>query len=176
MEARARSAATLGVLVVLCLLGILFGIRGLTQELPTDPLVEKGNTICEDRTVAQGTKIRAGDVTVSVYNAGRQAGLASRVLKSLQTRGFGPGETGNAPDGTKVVRVQVWADSKKNAAAKLVARQFGPTTRVFANRPDIGVGIVVVLGDTFGKLAKAPTVTRAQGETTICTPTEPAVS
>ncbi|RYP87219.1 LytR family transcriptional regulator [Nocardioides guangzhouensis] len=176
MEGRARSAATLGVLVVLCLLGIWFGIRGLTADLPTDPLVEKGNTICEDRTIAHGTKIRAGEITVSVYNAGRQAGLASRVLRSLQARGFGPGETGNAPEGTKVVRAQVWADSKRNAAAKLVARQLGPTTKVFVNRPDIGVGVVVVLGDSFGKLAKAPTVTRAQGRTTICTPTEAAIS
>jgi hypothetical protein len=173
MDPRARSAATLGVLVVLCLVGILLGIRGLTADLPTDPLVEDDNAVCETRTIADGAKIRSADITVSVYNAGRQNGLASRVLKELQTRGFGAGESGNAPDGTKVVRAQVWADEKKNAAARLVARQLGPTTRVFVNRPKIGVGVVVVLGDTFGKLAKAPRVTRAQGKTTICRPNEP---
>ena len=97
MEARLRSAATLGVLVILCLLGILFGIRGLTQDLPTDPLVEDTSQVCENRTLQDGAKIRAAEVTVSVYNAGRQAGLASRVLKQLQTRGFGAGETWSLP-------------------------------------------------------------------------------
>ena len=42
MDARARSAATLGVLVMLCLVGILVGIRALTSDLPTDPLVQWG--------------------------------------------------------------------------------------------------------------------------------------
>ena len=170
MEARLRSAATLGVLVILCLLGILFGIRGLTQDLPTDPLVESTSELCENRTLEDGAKIRASEVTVSVYNAGRQAGLASRVLKQLQTRGFGAGESGNAPKGTKVVRAQVWADSKKNAAAKMVARHFGPTTKVFVNKDDLGTGVVVVLGDEFGKLAWGPRTTTAHGSTQICSP------
>ena len=170
MEGRLRSAATLGVLVILCLLGILFGIRGLTQDLPTDPLVESTSELCENRTLEDGAKIRASEVTVSVYNAGRQAGLASRVLKQLQTHGFGAGESGNAPQGTKVVRAQVWADSKKNAAAKMVARHFGPTTKVRINKDEIGVGIVVVLGDEFGKLSWGPRLTKAVGSTQICSP------
>ena len=168
MGARLRSATTLGVLVILCLLGILFGIRGLTQDLPTDPLVEDTSQVCENRTLQDGAKIRAAEVTVSVYNAGRQAGLASRVLKQLQTRGFAAGESGNAPEGTKVIRAQVWADSRKNTAARMVAKHFGPTTKVLVNRDDIGIGIVVVLGDEFGKLTTGPKAATAVGSTKIC--------
>ena len=170
MQARLRSAATLGVLVILCLLGILFGIRGLTQDLPTDPLVKDTNQVCENRTLEDGAKIRASEVTVSVYNAGRQAGLASRVLNQLQTRGFAAGESGNAPKGTKVARAQVWADTRKNAAAKMLAKHFGPTTKVFVNKDNLGTGIVVVLGTDFGKLAKGPKATAAVGPTKICSP------
>jgi hypothetical protein len=92
------------------------------------------------------------------------------VLKQLQTRGFAAGESGNAPDGTKVIRAQVWADSRKNTAARMVAKHFGPTTKVLVNRDDIGIGIVVVLGDEFGKLATGPKAATAVGTTKICSP------
>ena len=80
MQARARSAATLGVLVMLCLFGILIGVRALTTDLPDEPLVESSDQQCEDRTIAAGKRIRAGEVTVSVYNAGSEAGAASKVM------------------------------------------------------------------------------------------------
>ena len=170
MDSRARSAATLGVLVMLCLVGILVGIRALTADLPTDPLVESATEQCELRTIAQGKKIRADEITVSVYNGGSRAGAASRVMKELQTRGFAPGESDNAPKGSGVIRAQVWADSPKNSAARLVARQLGSGIRVFADKPRLGPGIVVVVGDELGKMPKAPTVTRAAVRTEICSP------
>jgi len=170
MEPRARSAATLGVLVVLCLLGILLGIRALTADLPTDPLVESSTEQCETRTVAKGKKIRASEVTVSVYNAGSKAGAASKVMKELQTRGFAPGESGNAPKGTDVVRAQVWAESRKNSAALLVARHLGDGIRVFGGRQVLGPGIVVVVGNDLGKLPPGPKQTTAARPTKICSP------
>jgi hypothetical protein len=170
MEPRARSAATLGALVVLCLLGILFGIRALTADLPDEPLVESSTAPCEDRTIADGKKIRADEITVSVYNGGVKAGAASRVMKELQTRGFVAGESGNAPKGSDVIRVQIWADRPKNAAARLVARQFGPGIRVFGKKPTLGPGIVVVIGDEIGPLVKAPGRTTAVGPTKVCSP------
>jgi len=170
MDSRARSAATLGVLVMLCLVGILVGIRALTSDLPTGPLVESTTQQCENRTVAQGKKIRSDEITVSVYNAGSENGAASRVMKELQTRGFADGESGNAPKGTKVIRAQVWADSPRNSAARLVARQLGSDIRVFAGKPQLGPGIVVVVGDQLGRLPKAPRETRAAVRTNICSP------
>ena len=170
MDSRARSAATLGVLVMLCLVGILVGIRALTSDLPTGPLVKSTTQACENRTIAQGKKIRADEITVSVYNAGRENGAASRVMKELQTRGFADGDSGNAPKGTEVIRAQVWADSPKNSAARLVARQLGHDIRVFAGKPQLGPGIVVVVGDELGKLPKAPAVTRAAVRSNICSP------
>jgi hypothetical protein len=170
MDARARSAATLGVLVVLCLVGILVGIRALTADLPTDPLVESTTKQCENRNIARGKKIRAGEITVSVFNAGSKAGAASRVMKELQTRGFADGDSGNAPKGSGVVRAQVWADSPKNSAARLVARQLGSGIRVFAGKAQLGPGIVVVVGDQLGKMPKAPRETRAAVRTSICSP------
>ena len=170
MDSRARSAATLGVLVMLCLVGILIGIRALTSDLPTGPLVESTTQQCENRTVAQGKKIRSDEITVSVYNAGSENGAASRVMKELQTRGFADGESGNAPKGTKVIRAQVWADSPRNSAARLVARQLGSDIRVFAGKPQLGPGIVVVVGDQLGRLPKAPRETRAAVRTNICSP------
>ena len=170
MDSRARSAATLGVLVMLCLVGILVGIRALTSDLPTGPLVESTTQQCENRTVAQGKKIRSDEITVSVYNAGSENGAASRVMKELQTRGFADGESGNAPKGTKVIRAQVWADSPRNSAARLVARQLGTGIKVFAGKPTLGPGIVVVVGDQLGRLPKAPRETRAAVRTNICSP------
>jgi hypothetical protein len=170
MDARARSAATLGVLVMLCLVGILVGIRALTSDLPTGPLVERTTEKCENRNIAQGKKIRADEITVSVYNAGRENGAASRVMKELQTRGFASGESGNAPKGTEVIRAQVWADSRKNSAARLVALQLGSGIKVFGGKPKLGPGIVVVVGDELGKLPQGPTQIRAAVRTNICSP------
>jgi hypothetical protein len=170
MDARARSAATLGVLVMLCLVGILIGIRALTSDLPTGPLVESTTEQCENRNIAQGKKIRADEITVSVYNAGRKNGAASRVMKELQTRGFADGESGNAPKGTEVIRAQVWADSPRNSAARLVALQLGTGIKVFAGKPALGPGIVVVVGDQLGKMPKAPAQIRAAVRSNICSP------
>jgi len=170
MDSRARSAATLGVLVMLCLVGILVGIRALTADLPTDPLVESTTDQCEDRTIAQGKKIRADEVTVSVYNGGSRAGAASKVMKELLTRGFAEGESGNAPKGSGVIRAQVWSDSPKNSAARLVALQLGTGIKVFSGKPQLGPGVVVVVGDQLGKMPQAPAQTRAAVRTTVCSP------
>ena len=170
MDARLRSAATLGVLVMLCLLGILFGVKSLTKDLPANPISAGSDELCTERTVEAGQKIRASEITVSVYNAGRRAGAASTVMRQLQSRGFVAGESKNAPDGTDVRRAQVWADTRGNSAAKLVAAQFGDDIAVKVNRKNLGIGIVVVVGNDLGKLVKAPTSTTATRPTKVCSP------
>ncbi len=126
----------------------------LTKDLPANPISAESDELCTERTVEAGQKIRASEITVSVYNAGRRAGAASTVMRELQSRGFVAGESKNAPDGTDVRRAQVWADTRGNSAAKLVAAQFGDDIAVKINRKNIGIGIVVVVGNELGKLVE----------------------
>jgi hypothetical protein len=170
MGPRARSATTLGVLAALCVIGLMLGIRALTADLPGSIIREPGPA-CETRTVQKGGKVRPADVLVSVFNAGTRSGRASRTMTQLQERGFAAGESGNAPRGTDVKRVQVWVDDPDNPAARLVARQFGKGTKVVTGNPVLGIGVVVVVGDDLERLARrAPQEVVAQARDEICSP------
>jgi len=170
MDHRVKSAATLGALTMLCLIGLLLGLRAITADLPND-LIEEPGPACEPRTVEKGGKIAAADVLVSVYNAGTRSGRASRTMNQLQERGFVAGESGNAPKDTDVRRAQVWAADPSNPAARLVARQFGRETKVVTGNPVLGIGVVVVVGDSFEKLVKgAPRQVIAPRRAEICSP------
>jgi hypothetical protein len=171
VDRRATSAATLAVLLGLCLLGLLFGIKALTSDLPDDPIVENPDATCVDREVTAGTKVFAEDVLVSVYNAGTRSGVASKTMSTLQIRGFAAGKTGNEK-GVNVKRVQVWGDPS-NPAVQLVAAQFGDAATITAGRASGATseeGVVVVLGDDFTKLAKKVRSVTAEDDTTICSP------
>jgi hypothetical protein len=171
MHARVKSAATLGVLAVLCVIGLLLGVRAVTTDLPTGSLVKDPPPACEDRTIEKGGRIAAADVLVSVYNSGSRAGRASRTMNQLQERGFAAGESGNAPEGTNVSRAQVWYDDPTNPAALLVARQFGRNAKIYPRQPKLGIGVVVVVGDSFEKLARrAPLQLQANRRVKICSP------
>lgn len=171
MDRHVRAAATLGVLAMLCVVAVVVGFRQLTAELPAEPIVAEPPA-CEPREVQKGDVVRPGDVVVSVFNAGTEAGQASRTMRALIARGFVSAESGNAPKRVKVSRVQVWVDGEVNPAARLVAAQFGPGTRI---RPDrrrpLGPGVVVVVGNDLGNLPKGPKklVVGQPGE--ICAPT-----
>jgi hypothetical protein len=170
LEPRLRSAITLGVLSLMMLLALVWGWNALTVPMPS---VTSNNTPtgpCTDRVVAQGEKVRRDQVTVSVYNAGRTAGQASTTLEELVKRGFGPGETGNAPSGTKVGVVQIWTTDPENPAVRLVASQLGQGAKIVENDP-LGVGVTVVVGDEVAALVKGhPYATAAHSDATICSP------
>lgn len=170
MERHVRSAATLGVLAMLCIIGLFVGLRAVTADFPDDPLVEPQGPSCETHRVEAGTPVKAADVMVSVYNAGTRSGWANRALSQLEQRGFAPGTQGNAPDDIKVDHARVWALNPANPAVQLVARQFGPRTPVVKGQPDFGVGIVVVVGNNFQALAKAPLQVVARRPAEICSP------
>lgn len=168
MDSHKTTIPTLAVLVVLCLLGLLFGVKALTNDLPTDPLLTQP-PICSDRLVAAGTKVFPEDVLVSVFNGGGRSGVASETLGKLVERGFAAGDTENADD-ADLRFVQVWADDPDNPAVQLVARQFGKRTKISTGHPVLGPGVVVVLGSDFERLGrKVPSVT-AESEATICSP------
>lgn len=169
MDRRKTASVTLGILAALCLFALLFGMKTVTTGFPK--LEATPESKCDDRPVNAGDKVRVGEVTVSVLNAGSASGGASKALTQLVERGFGQGVSGNAPKGTKVAKAQVWADDPKNPAVRLVARQFGKGTKVVTDKGDQGPGIVVVVGDKLSDLnANAPKVVRAGQDTTICSP------
>ena len=151
------TGVTLLVLVGVLLSGAYVGSRALFAPLPSD---DPGRGSC-DGGLRKGDRVRARDVTVSVYNAGTRSGSASRTQEQLLSRGFLPGDVGNAPDGTRVRSVRVLAPRRDDPAARLVALQFGPRTPLQVTGDDLGPGVEVVVGDRFERLAKAPRFIRA---------------
>lgn len=165
MTAPARSAATLAVLCLLLVAAAVWGWNAATEPFPKleDP------PPCVDVTVAKGDRVTTEDVLVSVFNGSDRQGLAGATVAELQTRGFLPGETGNA----KLVRgkgsgVQIWTDDRRSPAVDLVHRQFASATVVEQDKLP-GEGVVVVMGDAFTQLRK-PVVSsvKVNRESTYC--------
>ena len=77
MTPRQTSALTLSVLAVLCVFMVVFGLVAVTRDFPTDSLVGDATPACKAKVIKAGTKVRRGDVTVSVFNASGREGLAS---------------------------------------------------------------------------------------------------
>lgn len=171
MAARSTSALTLGVLALLCVFGLIFGLVQVTRDLPA---VSTGEApVCEDQIVEQGSKVHPRDVVVSVFNAGTTSGKASDTLRDLIERGFARGTSGNAPRGTKVNRAQIWADERGNPAVALVRHQLGlkKTPVITRKDSDIGPGVVVVVGNMLdGLVPKAKRAVKATERSEICSP------
>ena len=163
------TATTMVVLLVILLIGAVVGYRTLTSPLPGDdgskasvrPQCVKG--------LKRGQVVHTDEVTVSVYNAGSRSGLAGTTLQQLLSRGFIPGDVGNAPGNLSGVRfVRVLSPTRADPAARLVARQFGLHTAVQVSRADLGPGVEVVVGDRFVGLKKAPRQLRAHASGSGC--------
>jgi hypothetical protein len=148
MSAGARSAVTL---VVLCLLLVVAAVWGWNAV--TEPFPERADPPpCVDVTVVKGDRVTTEDVLVSVFNGSNRQGLAGATSAELQTRGFFPGDTGNADlVKGKGNGVQIWTADRRSPAVDLVNRQFaGATVVEQADLP--GDGVVVVMGDAFTRL------------------------
>lgn len=168
MGRSSTSAITLGVLAMLCVLGLVFGFQALTADLEDDPLVAEPAPACEPATLRKGARVRPADVVVSVFNAGTSSGQASRTMARLVERGFVSGDSGNAPRDTGIVRAQVWVDGRVNPAARLVASHLGPDTPIKVNRDPLGPGIMVLVGNELDQLPKGKKLTRAGERVEIC--------
>jgi hypothetical protein len=160
-----RTALTLTVLVVVTVVGALWGWRAFTEPFPQseDP------PVCRDTTVAAGSKVRPSQVTVSVFNASDRAGLASRTMELFVGSGFGQGERGNAPTGTQVQRAEIWTDEVDNPAVLLVQSYLGQRTVVRVG-PSLGPGVTVIVGERFEKLRSGRTAVVATVDATVCSP------
>lgn len=156
-----RHVTTAITMLVLCMILVIAGVVGfnaLFAPLPgsdEEPSATPSES-CAVEPVKEGRRLRSRQVVVNVFNAGTRGGLAGTTMDALRGRGFRGGTIGNAPDGTKVRRVQVWIAEGEEDAGKLVARQFGPKTPVLTRENDIVDGIDVVVGNNFRALKRAP--------------------
>lgn len=161
-------------LLVLCGvlgLGFLLGYQSLFSPLPKSVASSQPSSSCTSAPI-RNSRLRASAVQVSVFNAGDRSGLAGDTLVRLTKRGFRPGDVGNAPTGTKVRRVQVWATTAKDPAAVLVARQFGKKTAIRVTTQNLGPGVDLIIGNKLHRLAKkAPRSVRVIGNQKVCLPT-----
>jgi len=163
-----RSASTLGLLSILLLLGLVWGWSSLTEPFPSLTTGSTDTGPCSTHVVAAGEKVRRDQVTVSVFNAGTTEGLAGSTMEELVARGFGAGDTGNAPSDVRVRRAEIWATDPDDPAVRLVASAFQRVKVV--DKAPLGVGVSVVVGDRVGHVVKGlPSVT-ALTDTTVCSP------
>jgi LytR cell envelope-related transcriptional attenuator len=168
MRPGVRTALTMATLGVLLVVAAAWAISALTAPFPGK--VDVPTCVATD--VKKGEKVFPDQVVVSVYNAGTREGLAGLTMKQLSDVGFVEGESGNAPARAQVLRAQVWASDPRNPAVRLVASQFGPKTTVTRGRA-LGPGVVVVVGDRFRTLVRAPRKVVAAGDSSICSPPAP---
>jgi hypothetical protein len=148
---------TLLVLCVIVALGAVVGSNALFAPLPGagDEPTAAASPTCETP-AKKRERLSSAEVTVNVFNAGTRAGLAGATVDAFRLRGFRGGLIGNAPDGTKVRRAQVWITEGEEDAGRLVARQIGPRTPVVTPEADLGDGIDVLVGNGFRALVPAP--------------------
>lgn len=163
-----RTAVTLLVLVAVLVVGALVGIRSLLAPLPGDKTAVTPS--CSTKSLRKGQRIATRQVQVSVYNAGTRAGLADETMRVLTGRGFRRGEVGNAPGGSRVRVAQIWTTRQKDAAARLVALQFGPEIKVETKKVDLGPGVDVVVGNDFRRLAPAKRAVVVRNSQSVCLP------
>ena len=162
------TAVTLLVLLGILTLGVLLGTKSLFAPFPSATPSPSASPSCAPSSVGRGGRLTTAQVTVSVYNAGTRPGLAGSTQNLLAKRGFGRGALGNAPSTATVRFVQVWTTVKADAAAKLVAAQFGPKTLIKVVKQDLGDGIDVLVGDRFRGLVKAPRSVKVKTVTAVC--------
>jgi hypothetical protein len=168
-----RRHVTTGItlLVLVCILaaGAWVGTQYLFAPLPGEQSAEPSPG-CATKALRRGQRISTRQVVVSVYNAGTRAGLADTTMRVLTNRGFARGSVGNAPAGSGVKVAQIWTTRRKDAAAHLVALQFGPAIKVKIKKVDLGPGVDVVVGNGFRKLAAAKRTLVVKRRQTVCLP------
>ena len=149
---RVTTAVTL--LVLLLVLGgmAVYGFKSLTSPLPGSS--SSGKKTCTGSEKQVQGYLKRSEVQVSVFNAGTRGGLAGSTLEKVEAAGFRAGNAGNAPRSAQVRRAVVWTTQPNDPSAKLVALALGRGTRIEVTETDLGPGVDVLVGNSFGGLAK----------------------
>jgi len=150
MSARAlTTGVTLVVAAGLLVIMAVWGYHAATSPIPGDDATASSGPTCppEDQKVTK--YVHRGEVTVSVYNAGKRSGIAQATADLLEAAGFKPGEVGNAPDGITVKGAAVYTTEGDDPDAELVARALGQGTEVVRTDEEYGPGVDVVIGNRF---------------------------
>jgi hypothetical protein len=166
---RLTTGATLVVaVVVLCVMAV-WGIKSATAPVESLGRSKSTGPGCDPADQKITEFVRRGDVTVSVYNAGKLEGRAQATMDLLERAGFKPGAVGNAPTGLKVTRASVYTTNSDDPGAELLAQALGKNTQVVHTDEEYGPGVDVVIGDRFKKLdPAAPTRIKLDTPKTTC--------
>ncbi len=161
---RWRTTITMLLLILLVVGAGWYGYNQLVA--PADPT--DNSSRCTEKQIAKDGQLRAGEVTVNVYNAGDLSGLAGKTLSTFQRRGFRPGVSENAPGRLKVRKAVIYGSKANQADVRLVRKQFRDKVRV-VRRPNLAEGVDVVVGTQFGGISrKAPTSLKIKAKKNAC--------
>jgi len=164
MARRLRTLLTLGALALVLVVAGLWGWSAISEPFPK----EEEPPVCVDRDFAKGDPITRRNVTVSVWNASSRVGLAGLTMDLLTDAGFHEGSEGNTPGKRRVDRVEIWTETPRSPAVKLVASHLGrvEVVRRTADAP----GVLVVVGDGFEDVSPGRKQVVARAAVSVCGP------
>ncbi len=156
---RRRTALVLTGLVAVLLAVFVYAAAYYRGWLPGD-----GDTAQQTTTAPTAQALQPGDVTVNVYNASGQVGLARRTADALTARGFTVDAVDNDPEQAVVAHsADIRYGEAGKAAASLLRRTFPDAELVKDARESAEVDLV--LGTAFEELPAAGDGTDADATT-----------
>jgi hypothetical protein len=126
---------TLAILLGGLVYGAYWGFQQVTAEVEVAPPVA-----CVTQPM---TELTAAEVTVNVYNAGNQSGLASRIAETLGAAGFRIGHVDNSDE--SVLALRIIGAASTNPEVRLVASWFVDPEIQADQRVDHTVDIILGL-------------------------------
>lgn len=143
-----RTVFTMGVVGVLLSGTVVYGLSYVKGWLPGSNPTSLANANCS--TTKFKPLLTPRDVTINVYNATPTAGLASKVARTLEKRGFSVGAVDNDPLGRTVLSPGEIRHGPSGAIPAVIAATMLPgASSVTDDRTDRTVDLV--LGKTFNK-------------------------
>ena len=165
IKARATSAITLAVLVVLFVIGVAWAWSTVTEPFP-----EKEDTpACVDSSFDAGDRITPGNVLVNVFNASGTDGLARETMDALVRKGFAEGSISNTAADTGPTGAVIWSNDPTGPAARLLRTYLGKDTPI-SDQATSDPGITVVVGERFPGITDGKTGVKAADDAVVCSP------